>query len=226
MRYVGSKNRIAKDILPIILKDREPDQWYVEPFVGGCNSIQYVTGNRIGSDINIDLIDLWIALQNGWKPPEHISLLEYESARISEPSILRTWIGFSSFGAKFFGGYPRDGKCDMPNGDYRNVMRQVPKIKGVKFIASSFGKLFSFISNNSIIYCDPPYKGTQKYHKQQIHYEHFYEWCFEMKVRGHKVFISEFEMPKRFKCIWEYTRFASLGLNTGSKDSTERLFKC
>lgn len=35
MKYVGSKNRHAKEILPIILKDRKPDQWYVEPFVGG-----------------------------------------------------------------------------------------------------------------------------------------------------------------------------------------------
>lgn len=35
MKYMGSKNRIAKEILPIILRDRKPNQWYVEPFVGG-----------------------------------------------------------------------------------------------------------------------------------------------------------------------------------------------
>ena len=32
---MGSKNRIVNEILPIILKDRKPNQWYVEPFVGG-----------------------------------------------------------------------------------------------------------------------------------------------------------------------------------------------
>ena len=37
MKYMGSKNRIAKYILPIILKDRLEGQWYVEPFCGGCN---------------------------------------------------------------------------------------------------------------------------------------------------------------------------------------------
>jgi len=37
MKYTGSKRRVAKEILPIILKDRQLNQWYVEPFVGGGN---------------------------------------------------------------------------------------------------------------------------------------------------------------------------------------------
>ena len=32
MKYMGSKARFSKDILPIILKDRTVEQWYVEPF--------------------------------------------------------------------------------------------------------------------------------------------------------------------------------------------------
>ena len=48
MKYMGSKARIAKYILPIILKDRKPDQWYVEPFVGGGNMPDIVTGKQIG----------------------------------------------------------------------------------------------------------------------------------------------------------------------------------
>ena len=35
MKYMGSKARIANEILPIILKDRKDGQFYVEPFVGG-----------------------------------------------------------------------------------------------------------------------------------------------------------------------------------------------
>ncbi len=41
---MGSKARIAKHILPIILKDRKDGQWYVEPFVGGANLIEEKTG--------------------------------------------------------------------------------------------------------------------------------------------------------------------------------------
>ena len=36
---MGSKARIAKYILPIIIKDRKENQWYIEPFVGGDSSI-------------------------------------------------------------------------------------------------------------------------------------------------------------------------------------------
>ena len=50
MKYMGGKNRIAKDILPIILKDRKENQFYVEPFAGGCNVIDKVEGRRLAND--------------------------------------------------------------------------------------------------------------------------------------------------------------------------------
>ena len=37
MKYMGSKTRIAKEILPIMLKNRTENQFWVEPFVGGGN---------------------------------------------------------------------------------------------------------------------------------------------------------------------------------------------
>lgn len=50
MRYLGSKARIAKEILPIILADRKEGQYFVEPFCGGCNVTASVPGNRIAND--------------------------------------------------------------------------------------------------------------------------------------------------------------------------------
>ena len=35
MKYMGSKARFAEDILQIVLRDRQPDTYYVEPFIGG-----------------------------------------------------------------------------------------------------------------------------------------------------------------------------------------------
>ena len=77
MKYMGSKNRIAKYLLPIILKDRKEEQWYIEPFVGGCNMIDKVTGNRIGNDVNEYLISFLQSLQCGFTSPEHINLEMY-----------------------------------------------------------------------------------------------------------------------------------------------------
>lgn len=65
MKYMGSKRRIAKYILPIILKDRKPGQWYVEPFAGGMNSICEVDGNRIANDYHYYLIEMWKAIEGG-----------------------------------------------------------------------------------------------------------------------------------------------------------------
>lgn len=55
MKYMGSKSRIAKEILPIMLKERGERTW-VEPFVGGANMIDKVEGKRIGADLNYYLI--------------------------------------------------------------------------------------------------------------------------------------------------------------------------
>ena len=63
MRYTGNKSRIAKYILPIILKDRKPNQWFVEPFVGGANITDKVDGLRLASDYNKHLIEFYKALQ-------------------------------------------------------------------------------------------------------------------------------------------------------------------
>jgi len=65
---MGSKNRIVKEILPIMLKERGQRTW-VEPFVGGANIIDKVNGNRIGNDNQEYVISLYKALQSGWKPP-------------------------------------------------------------------------------------------------------------------------------------------------------------
>lgn len=62
MRYMGSKRRLWKYISPIILKDRKLNQFYVEPFCGGCNSLSQVNGKRIAADINIYLIEMWKSL--------------------------------------------------------------------------------------------------------------------------------------------------------------------
>ena len=71
---MGSKNRHAKYILPIILADRKPYQLYIEPFAGGMNTIDKVSGSRWANDIHPYLIDMWIALlYREWNPPLHVS---------------------------------------------------------------------------------------------------------------------------------------------------------
>jgi DNA adenine methylase len=71
---MGSKARFAKEILPIILKDRLPNQWYVEPFAGGMNTICEVDGKRLANDKNWFLIAMWKGLQENRERPKIISI--------------------------------------------------------------------------------------------------------------------------------------------------------
>lgn len=235
MIYMGSKSRIAKHILPIILEGRRDGQYYVEPFCGGCNMIDKVPGNRIANDGNPYLIAMWEALSWGWDPPKIISREHYCEVRECYnqntdvyPMHYIGWVGFmGSFNSKFFGGYAghsvtmKTGKIrDFIGEASRNILAQVPLIDGVRFTNRSYADMS--IPPNSIIYCDPPYAGVTKY-AYSIDHEKFWAWCRERVAEGHDVFISEYNAPDDFICVWE--RKLSVGVNLGSgKQAVEKLF--
>lgn len=227
MKYMGSKRRIAKEILPIILKDRKEGQWYVEPFVGGANMIDKVSGNRIGSDINSYLIALLKYMQTDNFSLPDITEEEYKQIQIykeSYPEWLVGYVGFClSFGAKFFGGYGRDkaGKRDYQKEAKLNLEKQRKNIKGIYLYNVNYTDIE--IPPESIIYCDPPYKGTTKY-KNSIDYNMFWQWCRNKTFDGHRVYISEYSAPNDFECIWQKEMFSSLTKDTGSKKAIEKLF--
>ena len=90
----------------------------------------------------------------------------------------------------------------------------------------SLGYKTTEIPKNSIVYCDPPYKDTTKYLTDFDH-EFFYSYVRKLKNEGHQVFVSEYEMPTDFICIWEKEVKSSLSANGkigGSKSSIEKLF--
>jgi DNA adenine methylase len=213
MKYMGSKARIAKEILPIILADRKPEQWYVEPFVGGCNAIAEVSGNRIGADKNKYLIAMWKGLQENRDRPHQIPKELYDRARNEynlgiekEFDLFEIgWIGWmASFNGRFFdGGY--SGKAsgrDYVSEQIRNTEKQIGSISGIQFHHSSYETLE--IPSNSIIYCDIPYKGTKQYiTSKDFDHEKFWNWCRDMANQGHRVFVSEYSAPDGFQCLWE-----------------------
>ena len=57
----------------------------------------------------------------------------------------------------------------------------------------------------------------------RIDYEKFYTWCRALKDDGHTVFVSEYEMPSDFKCVWKKELTNSMN-PTLTKKPTEKLF--
>ena len=240
MKYMGSKNRIAKHILPIILKDRKENQYYVEPFVGGANMIDKVDGNRIGADFNEYLVAMWQELQKGWIPPDFLSeedwrdLKEQMDSKYPKHLIAFVRLG-GSFGADWNGGYARNVRKDFPNAELlnsttksycrqskNNIMKQLPKLQDVKIIHSSYDELE--IPDNSIIYCDPPYEGTTSY-KDKFDHNKFWEWCRDKHKEGHTVFISEYNAPDDFICMWQQEVATTLNNQSNKILAIEKLFK-
>lgn len=234
MKYMGSKNRIAKYILPIILKDRKEGQWYVEPFVGGANSIDKVEGNRIGSDINYYLIEALIMIRDMPESiPDLITEDDYQKVKQEfKVDGITGFIGFAmSFGGKWFGGYRRDvagtkgcieNMKTQTRRSKQNAIKQSKRLQNIKFYNLDYIDLSYKIPSNSIIYCDPPYQKATKY-KDKFNHEIFWEWCRIMSDY-HQVFILEYNAPDDFECIWSKEIVSSLTKDTGSKKGVEKLF--
>lgn len=227
MKYMGSKNRIANEILPIMLKKRENRTW-VEPFVGGANMIDKVQGKRIGADINPYLIDALIAIRDCAidlpKNNKEFTEESYKELRKSDNYKYKGYAGFAfSYSGKWLGGWRRDGlnKRDYVNESYKNAINQSPLLQGVRLVNESYLDLQ--IPENSLIYCDPPYEGTTKY-KDSFNHTEFWDWCRQKAKEGHIIFVSEYNAPNDFKCVWEKKIVSSLTKDTGSKVATERLF--
>ena len=232
---MGSKARIAKDILPIILKDRKENQYYVEPFVGGANMIDKVDGNRIGADKNEFLIEMWIGLQRNRERPYKIDKELYSKARdffnkkdyTIFDKFMIGWIGWmGSYNGRFFdGGYSGHNvsKRDYITEQIKNTEAQLEKIRDIKFIFSDYIDLK--IPKNSIIYCDIPYKGTTQYlASKDFNHNEFWEWCRSKSKEGHQVFISEYNAPEDFECVLEMEVTNSMN-TTKTYKPTEKLFK-
>lgn len=216
MKYMGSKSRIVKDILPIILKHRQPYQYYVELFVGGCNSIDKVDGLRIGNDINPFLISMWKGLQNDLDRPYIIDkdLYSYwrniynqnKKSYSDHEMFMIGWVGFmGSFNGRFFdGGYSGH---DVNSRDYiseqiRNTESQIDLIKSINFTSGHYSDIA--IPAKSIIYLDIPYKDTKQYsYSKNFDYEKLWKYAETKTIAGHDVFVSEYSAPKEFVCIWQ-----------------------
>lgn len=231
MKYMGSKARIAKYILPIMLAEAEKHgitKW-VEPFVGGANMIDKVPDNfeRVGYDLNPHTIAALIGIRDhATSLPESISENEYKSFYGVPAEPFSSLVRFgASFGGRFENGFARGKAADGSSRNYwaetkRNALKQSPKIQNVKFICDSYESL-SF--EDSLIYCDPPYQGTSGYKTGAFDHDHFFEWCRE-QAKNNIVFVSEYNAP--FEQVWQgeiKTNFASTR-KKATHNAVERLY--
>ena len=234
MRYVGSKRKVVKHILPLMMANRGDRTW-VEPFVGGGNVIEHVTGNRIGADINIHVIQALMLIRDHVHklPKNNSEFTEYDYELLRSNDIdhrkIKSFAGFAySFGSLWMDSWARNSENrDYVKAAYNLAVEQNQRFKGAVFVCSTYERLY--IPDKSIIYCDPPYSKTKRYRYScgkvnEFDHSKFWQWCRKMREKDHLIFISEYNAPDDFKCIWEKEILVTIAKESNSTKRIERLF--
>lgn len=217
MKYMGSKSRIKKYVVPFLQKliDENEIEVYIEPFVGGANVIDDIKcQNRIGGDLHDKLIALLSYAQEGGEFPNEVPKELYDDVRSNKDTgKYEDWyvgaIGFlASFNGRYFdGGYAKTGveKNGKVRNYYdeckRNLQKQAPKLKDIQFINCDYTS-FSDV-RGALIYCDIPYKNTKQYSfNKKFNHDEFWQWVRDMSIHN-IVVVSELQAPDDFICVWE-----------------------
>lgn len=223
MKYLGGKARVAKKICSFLESQRKEGQVFVEPFLGGCNILPLMSGERIASEINPDLVLFYKALQEGWTPPTEVSEEEYSYLKNAEPSALRGFVGVAcSYSGKWFGGYARSANRNYALNGHNTALKTQPKIKDAQIHNCDYRDLE--IPQGSLVYCDPPYKGTTKYDRG-FSSEEFWQWARELS-KTCDVYVSEYQAPTDFEEVFSIERNLEMRRNkTETEKRVEKIFR-
>lgn len=246
MKYMGSKSRIAKHIVPIIqneIDNYDNCKGYLEPFVGGANVIDKIRCEfKFGIDANKFLIALLTYVRDGGELPESISKEEYGRVRDEynqivkgKTSTMEYWyigcVGFlASYNGRFFdGGYAKSGYEKTARGErfrdyYResrdNLLAQAEDLKYCIFVSADYRKIGP---HDLVVYCDPPYAGTKQYHGDKFDHDEFWD-VMRKWSKDNVVLISEESAPDDFEVVWEQEVSRSIKSTDKSK-SVEKLYR-
>jgi site-specific DNA-adenine methylase len=97
---------------------------------------------------------------------------------------------------------------------------QIENMPGIASLGISSGKSYDevpIIGERPIIYCDPPYEGTEEYRGGAFNHKKFYDWCMAQTV---PVYVSSYQVSDpRFKRV-KAINTRSLLNSSGSKESS------
>ena len=107
-------------------------------------------------------------------------------------------VGFNLVGRSYRGIWRRtmDPNPKRYHSAVQSLLRLRDAIEGkdIRFMAGDYRQLA--VPNRSLIYCDPPYKGsTSGFYSTKFDHPAFVEWCLHQQTLGHTLVISEREFP-------------------------------
>lgn len=236
MRYLGSKARIIKQLIPIITEHLNGENEFVDAFMGGANVISNIDyHNKVGIEYSVYPWAIWNDISMfgvDWIPQAFDEEDYYDvkkSYKDKDGRYKQSMIGYVgnclSYGSKWWGGFakfnPKKNE-DHVKEAYNGIKKQYENFKYIettRFVHASYNE-YDY-KPNSVIYCDPPYQSTIGYESSFDH-DKFWNWVREMSNKGHHVYVSEYSAPSDFKCIWRKAVKEQVGKNINQK--VEKLF--
>ena len=241
MVYMGSKDRTAKYLIPImnkIIKDNNID-YFFDMCVGGGNlsankKHHLDVKNIIGVDNNKYLIALLKKLQEKDFNFILVSKEEYYKIKSNKYNYEDWYVGYvgflCSFARMFFSGYTGiygNSKRNAPKERYNNLINQRESLLRVKLFHKDIFEIdYSKFPKNSLLYFDPPYSNTTKYHSEFDNVK-FFE-LVDTLSKDFIVLVSEFNAPNDYISIWSKEKLSTVNSDGKYKKDTEHLFihKC
>lgn len=228
MQYFGGKARISKPLVEYLNSQLKDGQPFVDLFCGSCNVVSKIDTNRIriANDLHYELISLLKSTQNGEFNPVRISEEEYKAIKKDQnenyPAWFRGFVGFGlSFSGKWFRGFARNSRGD----DYfsnavNSIQKKSGKLLGVEFSNKSYKDVA--LPENSMLYCDIPYKNSVGYSVGDFNHEEFYKWGEQKQSEGFTVLVSEYSknVPEGWEIVWQYQSKKDIRNSEGVQEAT------
>ena len=109
-------------------------------------------------------------------------------------------------------------------------LQHIERLKRVKYIQNTGTRQWHFsrgsyddvkIKNNSVIYCDIPYRSTKEYISGAFDYDRFYKW----RQTQDNIYISEYNMPAaEFREVYNIEKTVLMSSKSNSIKAFEKLF--
>lgn len=207
IKWSGSKRSQAKEILEFFPKEIET---YYEPFCGGCSVVRRLLDtdikvkNILCSDLNADLINLWVEIKNSpQKAFKHYKELWSELNKDEDKARKRAYfeeirerynkernpLDFLFIMRTTTNGMPRYNKSGNFNNSFhitrngiipetlKNILEEWSYIlnkNNVQFICQDYREIVS--STRDFIYLDPPYANSKGMYFNNFEVEPFFDW--------------------------------------------------
>lgn len=234
MRYMGGKSRQAKRIVKLLVEISDNRTTYIEPFLGGgavaAEACKHFDECYLSDTVD-ELVCFWSLAEAGWRPPARTTRETYDYFRNAQTSdlsreqkALKAWCGYAlSFNGKWFGGFSLEsGRGENYEGEsFRAVDKKARGMKGAHIFQSDYRDIDHLITENCVVYCDPPYENTTNYNAAgEFDHNEFWSYMNEWSQRGAAVVVTEFTVPDGWRSIHDFDRKTTIH-HSNSKSEIE-----